>query len=91
MTGSKRRATKDNKDVNVLMRAVKAIKVENKTMRSTAREFKIPRSNLHRYVSKLDEQGVDFSAIKDDELLIKLRKLLFNGPPTVQPRISLHS
>ena len=44
-------------DFDALVNAMKAIKIENKSIRSTGRDYNIDKSSLLRYVKKLDKDS----------------------------------
>lgn len=46
-------------DYSVIMSALKAVKLNNRSIRQTSQTFGIPNSSLARYVKKFDEQGKD--------------------------------
>lgn len=52
---------------DVLVQAIKEVKIENKPRNYVARCYKIPKTNLYRYIELLEEEEVDFS--KDDVLI----------------------
>lgn len=56
-------------DYNALLRAIKDIKVENKSIRSTASAFKIDKSSLSRYVTKFDKIVSNINDVSDADLL----------------------
>ncbi|XP_031637668.1 uncharacterized protein LOC116350086 [Contarinia nasturtii] len=74
-------------DFDALLNAIKAIKIEKKRIRPTARAYSISKTSLTRYVEKLDKEVADISKLSDVELLAILRriasyatpKLVFNG------------
>lgn len=68
-------------DLNVLLRAVKEVKIGKRAIRATAAAYKIPRTNLDRYVKKFDEEVPDFSAIPDHNLIGMLRRYTSRKPP----------
>lgn len=60
---------------DVLVQAIKEVKIENKPRNYVARCYKIPKTNLYRYIELLEEEEVDFS--KDDVLIdfVKISEL----------------
>lgn len=65
---------KDTKhDFGDLLKAVKKVRIEKKSIRSVANSFKISKSSLGRYVNKLDAVSNDISTLDDDTLLQVLK------------------
>lgn len=61
-------------DYIALIGALKAIKINNKSLRETATEFNMSKTSLARYVKKFEEEGKDIAAMTDAELDILVRK-----------------
>lgn len=78
-----RKKTHGIKDINLLLKAIKEIKINKKSLRGVSNEYKISRSSLHRSVTRLDIQNIDYSKIDDKELLIKIEEIPSYGAPTV--------
>lgn len=73
-----RRLRKTNRgvaDFELLLNAIKAIKIEKKTLRSTALVYEIDKRSLSRYIKKLDVEVPDISVVGDDELLNVLQRV----------------
>lgn len=60
-------------DWNALVAAIKKVKLDNKSIRSTAKAHNIPKSSLARYIQKVNDTMEDISTI-DGEALLKLVK-----------------
>lgn len=47
----------ENKDVNDLINALKAVKIGQQAVRAAATAFKIPRTSLKRYITTFEKTG----------------------------------
>lgn len=65
---------KNNDDFDALIKAIKQCLIENKAIRSTARQFNIAHSTLSRHVKKVTTEFVDISTIDDDVLMDFVRE-----------------
>lgn len=68
MPNKKTKFTPSTESKNVL-RAIKVVKIDIQSIRSTAEQFDIPKTNLFRYIQKIDAKFPDFAAVSDTELL----------------------
>lgn len=62
-------------DYDALVRAIKDIFVEKKSIRATAVEYKIPRISLSRYLERLRKFDTDIATMSDDVLKSVLQKI----------------
>ena len=62
-------------DFDTFLNAIKAIKVEKKSIRSTAHDYSIDKSSLSRYVKKLDKEVPDITKVSDADLLVIVRRI----------------
>ena len=62
-------------DFDTFLNAIKAIKVEKKSIRSTAHDYSIDKSSLSRYVKKLDKEVPDITKVSDANLLVIVRRI----------------
>lgn len=56
-------------DASTLAEAIKAVKVGNKKVFAVANNFKIPKTNLYRYVAKVDEEKFDVATATEEQLM----------------------
>lgn len=75
--------TEPSVDLANVVDAAKKIKVDKKSMRSVAEANEIPKSNLSRYIQKIDEAKFDVVAAKNDELIEFLKKCVKHGAKPV--------
>lgn len=68
-------------DYNALLSAIKDIKVEKKSIRSTASAFKIDKSSLSRYVTKFDKIVSNIEDVSDADLLEIVHSIAFYSAP----------
>lgn len=68
---------------DALLSAVEEIKIDKKSIRSVAAAYNIPKSNLARYIGKIDAIGLDISKLDDDEILHNLLNVTHHGAATV--------
>lgn len=65
-----KRKTEDSTiDPNLLLEAIKAIKIEKKSVVSVAQTHNVPKSNLFRYLGKIYQQFTDFANAPEQQLL----------------------
>lgn len=62
-------------DFDALLKAIKEIKIDNKSLRATCKAYNIPRTSMSRYVGKLDAKFPDISAVNDAALIKELRSM----------------
>lgn len=63
------------KDFNVLIQAVKAVRIKNEKVKSVARAFEISHGSLFRYLKKFDEVVPNASEINDRQFERVLRSI----------------
>lgn len=63
--------------------AIKKIKIDKNSIRTVAAADKIPKSNLARYIKKIDEANIDVSTATNDELIEFLKVCVKHGAKTV--------
>ncbi|KAL1516835.1 hypothetical protein ABEB36_000682 [Hypothenemus hampei] len=66
---------------NALVAAIKDVKLANKSIRSTAKSYNIPKSSLARYIQKASVEIEDISAVDDDELLKLVKRVASYATP----------
>lgn len=78
---SPRKTTNGLIDHDVLLAAIKQIKIEKKSIRSAALDFNIPRPSLQRYVKKFDENCVNIDLFNDNQLLDLVKSIAGYATP----------
>ena len=71
------------KDFEALLDAIKAIKISNKSRKSTAKAYNIDMRSLGRYVRKFDAAVPDITAVTDDELLEVVHQIASYATPSL--------
>jgi len=62
-------------DHGILLEAIKAVKVEKRSVKSTASEYNINRTSLGRYITKFDAEVKDITAVDDSNLLKIVKRI----------------
>lgn len=70
-------------DYDNLVKAIKLVKIENKSGRSVASSYGISQTSLSRYVKKVSLQFPDFSTVTDDQLKNYLKEITHQAGKTV--------
>lgn len=70
----KRKTDRGVSDFDALLIAIKEIKLNKKSIRSTAMKYNIPKSSLARYIRKINAEIHDISLFDDDELMKVVRR-----------------
>lgn len=83
MSAKKGKKSEDSVDFDAIVRAIKAIKIEQKSVRSVALAHGIPKSSLHRYMGKVNEKYADISQVNDEQLMNCVRGITAKGTKTV--------
>lgn len=60
--------SKPDHEIEDLVDAIKAVMLEKKAKKTVAAAFKIPRTTLRRYISKVEEAQLDISSATDQNL-----------------------
>lgn len=90
MTSRKPRKTDHGvNDLEALLNAVKAIKIDKKGLRATATAYKIPKSSLSRYIEKVDKEIPDIGAVDDEQLSTVLQDIASYTTPKLVRGFSL--
>ena len=63
-------------DNMMLLSAIKAIKIDKKSVRAVAEAYNIDRKTLGRHLVKFDSEVPDVSALSDEELLYVIKRIV---------------
>lgn len=74
MSSPKKKSTKRKVDCDLMLAAIKEVKIDKKPARAVAREYNIPRSTLNDNMKKLNELLPDITAVDDADILEILRQ-----------------
>lgn len=77
--GYKRKTEHGVSDYSVLLKAVKEIKNEKKSIRATSKTYNIPKTSLLRYVRKVNSKFDDISRVTDAVIMDQLRCISSNS------------
>lgn len=77
----KQQKSKPEIDLDALVQAIKDVKLNQRPIRSTAKNFSIPRTNLMRYIERLNDEVPDITAIPDSNLKDILLTYTARVPP----------
>lgn len=66
-------------DYNALTAAVKAVKIEERSLRDVSKAFGIPKSSLARYVKRFEEENKDISKMNDADINALVQKNVSHG------------
>jgi len=80
---SAKKANTNETKVNELLSAIKAIKIGKQSINSVAESYKIPKTNLLRYIGRLDKEVADIAVVSDSSLLSILHSCTARLPPTM--------
>lgn len=83
MRNYKKKTNDGFQDIETLLKAVKEVKIEKKSMYSVSIRYNIKKISFQNYIHKIDEHFPDISKISDDELSHKLTEIITSGKPTV--------
>lgn len=73
----------NTKDVNDLVNALKAVKINNTAIRAAATAFNIPRTSLTRYVRTFEATGKNIIDMNDEQLKVFVTSLATYGTHTL--------
>lgn len=68
-------------DFDKLLLAIKDVKINGKSKQATAKAYNIKRTNLRRYLNKLDDELPDITALVDTDLVQMLHRYTERNPP----------
>lgn len=64
----KKVSSKPSNDVRNMVDAIKEVTLENRTLRSIAEKYKVGRSRLQRYISRIEAANLDPATVPDEQL-----------------------
>lgn len=70
-------------DFEVLLKAIKEVKVDKKPIKTTARLYDIPHSSFARYVQKFDVRIPDITQLNDTELAKVVKEIASYAAPSL--------
>lgn len=79
-----KRKTEDSPtDPYKVLEALKAVKIEKRSVKSVSNDHNIPRSSLSRYLTKINQAFLDISTVSDQQLLDCIKLFTSRGSKTV--------